>query len=202
MEVKTSKRMPAEKRRQSILDAALTILSERGYEGMTTARVARKVGVAEPILYRHFPSKKAILRALLDEVIGRMMFVFHDLIKDETDAVAALRRVCGAYPELSKRYEREFRVINQTLVEVNDPKAREVLSEHYHAYHAFLQKLIERGQHSGALRRDIPASIGAWHVIHSALGYLMMLPVHSEVRSVKNFESLTDAVLGGLMKIA
>ena len=64
-----ARRLPAEQRRRSILVAALTILSHRGYAGMTTARIACRVGVAEPILYRHFSSKRAILRALLRYVV-------------------------------------------------------------------------------------------------------------------------------------
>src|SRR5271170_7510437 len=100
MIARIAKRMSADERRRSILDAALSVLSSEGYAGTTTARVARKVGVTEPILYRHFSSKRAILRALLDEVITRMMVAFHELIKEEVDPVAALRRICYAYPEL------------------------------------------------------------------------------------------------------
>ncbi len=199
---RSTKRLPAAKRRRSILNAALTVLSHEGYAGMTTARVARKVGVSEPILYRHFSSKRAILRALLDEVIARMTTAFRELIEGETDPVAALRRICRAYPELSRRYGREFRIINQSLVEANDPKTREALAHHYDAYCSFLRELIERGQQAGALRRDISATTGAWHMIHSALGFLMTQELRLDAWSPKNLEELADATLSGLMKIA
>ena len=202
MNVQTTKRLPAVKRRRSILEAALFVLSKEGYSGMTTARVADKVGVSEPILYRHFPSKRAILHALLDEVIARMTNAFRQLIEGETDPVAALRRICRAYPELSQRYGREFRIINQTLVEANDPKTREALARHYDAYRSFLQELIERGQQAGALRRDISATAGAWHMIHAALGFLMTQELHMDARSPKTLEELADATLSGLMKPA
>src|SRR5690349_20085003 len=168
-----ARRLPAEQRRRSILVAALTILSHRGYAGMTTARIACRVGVAEPILYRHFSSKRAILRALLDQVIGRMMASFRKLTEGEPDPVSALRHVFRAYQEMSRRDRLEFLIINQALVEYNNPKIREALTHHYETYRAFLQALIEQGQQSGVLRRDIPATVGAWHMIHSALGFLM-----------------------------
>jgi len=199
---RTTKRMPAEERRRSILEAALTLLSKEGYAGMTTARVARSVGVSEPILYRHFSSKRAMLRALLDEVITRMMQAFREVIAEETDPVAALRHICRAYPELAQRHAREFNIINRTLVENNDPEIRKMLARHYDAYRAFLQELIEKGQRSGALRRDIPAAIGAWHIIHSALGFLITQPVRKEARSAKDFASLADATLSGLFQPA
>jgi len=197
----SKKRLPADERRRTILDAALTILSSEGYAGMTTARVARELGVAEPILYRHFSSKHAILCALLDEVIARMIAAFRELIAGETDPVAALRRICRAYPELSRRYRREFRIINQMLVAPKDPKTHEMLARHYEAYRDFCQELIEKGQRTGALRRDIPPAVGAWHMIHCALGFLMMQEVRRKRLSSRDFEGLAEATLGGLLKV-
>ena len=169
---------------------------------MTTSRVARKTGVAEPILYRHFSPKHAILCALLEEVIARMMTAFRELIAGETDSVAALRRVCCAYPELSHRYRREFRIINQALVDAKGLETREALVSQYEAYRAFLQELIEEGQRTGALRRDISATVGAWHMIHSALGFLMMQEIRRDPMSSKDLEELVDATLGGLLEVA
>ncbi|HEY4281915.1 MAG TPA: TetR/AcrR family transcriptional regulator [Chthoniobacterales bacterium] len=201
MRIRPKRRLPANQRRQSILDAAMSVLSAEGYAGTTTARVAQRVGISEPILYRHFSSKRDLLRALLDEIITRMLAAFQELIKEQTDPVKALRLICHAYPELSQRYEREFRIINQTLVQTDDPKTQEMLADHYRAYHAFLEKLIAQGQKSGVFRRDIPASVGAWHIIQAALGYLMTQNIRP-VYSSRDFASLTNVILEGLMKIA
>ncbi|HXA45802.1 MAG TPA: hypothetical protein VNZ25_09870 [Candidatus Angelobacter sp.] len=137
---------------------------------------------------------------MLNEVIPRMMAAFRELVEKETDPVAALRRICRAYPELSRCYEREFRVINQALVQANDPTTRKILARHYDTYRIFLQNLIEKGQRNGVLRRDIPATTGAWHIIHSALGFLMTQPIRMKAQSLKDFEQLTDATLSGLLK--
>lgn len=200
MKAASTKRLPATERRKSILNAALTVLSKKGFAGMTTSEVARQAGITEPILYRHFSSKRAMLRALLDEVIERMMSSFRQLTAGEPDPVAALRRICRAYPQMAEHYRREFRVINQTLAECSDPKIREALTRHYDAYRAFLQDLIEKGQQTGALRRDLPANIGAWHMIHAALGFLMAEEVRGNLRSAKDFEGFADATLGGLLE--
>jgi AcrR family transcriptional regulator len=199
--VRPKKRLPADQRRQSILDAALTVLSAEGYAGTTTARVAQQAGISEPILYRHFSSKRDLLRALLDEIVTRMLAAFQELIKGETDPVKALRLICHAYPELSERYQREFRIVNQTLVQTDDPKTRGMLADHYQAYHAFLEKLIAQGQQSGVFRRDVPASVGAWHIIQAALGYLMTQNIRLAYSS-KDFASLTNVILEGLMQPA
>jgi AcrR family transcriptional regulator len=201
MKPRFTKRLPEGERRRSILDAALAVLSSEGYSGMTTARVARKVGVAEPILYRHFSSKRDILRTLLDEIIARMMAAFQELIEGETDPVAALHRICRAYPELSRRYGREFRIINESVFEARDPETRATLSRHYDAYRVFLKALIKKGQRAGSLRKDIPAEVGAWHMIHCALGFLMMQEVRKHGQSPKDQAGLADATLAGLLKV-
>lgn len=199
MKLRATRRLPAGARRRTILEAARGLLAREGYAGMTTASVARNAGVAEPILYRHFSSKRDMLRVLLDEVITRMMSAFRELIQGEGDPVAALRRICLGYPDLSLRYREEFRIVNQTLVHVNDRKTRLLLVRHYESYHAFLQKLIERGQQNGTLRTDIPASIGAWHMIHSALGFLMTQDLRGEEQSRRDAQKLAEATLSGLI---
>lgn len=50
-----------EGRRGEILDAALAVFGEKGYEAGTMREIARRVGVTEPALYRHYESKEAIL---------------------------------------------------------------------------------------------------------------------------------------------
>ena len=53
-----SSRLPAEERKAVVLDCACGIFSTGSYRGTTTAEIARKAGVTEPILYRHFDSKR------------------------------------------------------------------------------------------------------------------------------------------------
>jgi TetR/AcrR family transcriptional regulator len=60
-------RLPAAERRQAILEAALGVFSQGSYAGATTAQIAREAGVSEPVLYRHFASKRDLYFACLDE---------------------------------------------------------------------------------------------------------------------------------------
>lgn len=54
-----------ERRRPQVLDAALTLFLERGYEGTSMAAVAEAAGVTKPVVYACFPSKDELFRALL-----------------------------------------------------------------------------------------------------------------------------------------
>jgi AcrR family transcriptional regulator len=53
--------------RQQLLDAAVTVLSERGYARTTTKEIARAAGVSEGTIYRHFTSKQELFRAAFTE---------------------------------------------------------------------------------------------------------------------------------------
>src|ERR671934_3133401 len=60
-------RLAAEERRALILDTACHVFSRGSYRGVTTAEIAREAGVTEPVLYRHFASKRDLYFACIDE---------------------------------------------------------------------------------------------------------------------------------------
>ena len=55
--------------RDRILEAALSLFSEHGYRGATTAEIARQAGVAEGTIYRYFKDKKELFLACVEPVI-------------------------------------------------------------------------------------------------------------------------------------
>src|SRR5438445_11865710 len=57
-------RLPAEERRQSIVDAVRGVFADKGFDGTTTRDLAKAAGVSEALLYRHFPSKEAMYEAM------------------------------------------------------------------------------------------------------------------------------------------
>lgn len=63
------KRISGADRRSSILDAARAVFAEHGYEGAKTQQIAAAAGVSEALVYRHFPSKLALYRAVLRQLI-------------------------------------------------------------------------------------------------------------------------------------
>jgi AcrR family transcriptional regulator len=64
---------------QAIIDAALALLAERGAEHVTIRGIAARVGVAPNGVYTYFPDKAAVLRSLVEQLLGR---VNHDRFTD------------------------------------------------------------------------------------------------------------------------
>jgi AcrR family transcriptional regulator len=58
--------MPPEQRREQLIDAALGVILERGYSGVSIEAVARAAGVTRPVVYDHFPNLGRLLQALIE----------------------------------------------------------------------------------------------------------------------------------------
>lgn len=54
--------------KDEILDAALTVFSEKGYEGALLRDISAALGITKPALYKHFESKEALWNAMVDSV--------------------------------------------------------------------------------------------------------------------------------------
>lgn len=73
------KRISGADRRSSILEAARSVFAERGYEGAKTQQIAAAAKVSEALVYRHFPSKMALYRAVLRQLIREQNANFETL---------------------------------------------------------------------------------------------------------------------------
>ena len=57
--------MAPSERREQVLDAALAVIVEQGYEGVSIEAIARGAGVTRPVIYDHFPNLGTLLQALI-----------------------------------------------------------------------------------------------------------------------------------------
>ncbi len=62
--MKTSSKMSGEERRAAIIKAVRGVFVEKGFNGTTTRELAKAAGVSEALLFRHFPSKEALYKAI------------------------------------------------------------------------------------------------------------------------------------------
>ena len=62
--------------KEKILDAALTLFAENGYNGTSVEQIAKAVGIKAPSLYKHYKGKEDILNALIDSAEARYEEMF------------------------------------------------------------------------------------------------------------------------------
>jgi AcrR family transcriptional regulator len=59
-------RMPPAQRREQLVDAALAVILQQGYSGVSIEAIAREAGVTRPVVYDHFPNLGRLLHALVE----------------------------------------------------------------------------------------------------------------------------------------
>jgi AcrR family transcriptional regulator len=62
-----------ERRRPQVLDAALAVFAERGYEGASMEAIAERAGVSKPVVYDCYAAKDELFRALLEREEQRLL---------------------------------------------------------------------------------------------------------------------------------
>ncbi|HEX6312824.1 MAG TPA: TetR/AcrR family transcriptional regulator [Acidimicrobiia bacterium] len=65
-------RLPAEQRRRQLLDVSCQVFAARGFHATVMDDIANAAGVTKPVLYQHFPSKRALFVELLED-LGRQL---------------------------------------------------------------------------------------------------------------------------------
>lgn len=87
--------MPPEERREQLIDAALAVILEQGYSGVSIEAIARKAGVTRPVVYDHFPNLGRLLHALIEREETISLHQLEQVVPDdpgESDPVELLAR--------------------------------------------------------------------------------------------------------------
>jgi AcrR family transcriptional regulator len=160
----TSTRLPAAERRQALVDAALRVFSEGSYRGTTTAEIAREARVSEPILYRHFASKRDLYLACIEEAWLKLRTHWEEAIAAEPDPEKWIGIMAKSYVCL-----RDAKLVTvadlwmQAVVEAGDDAVvRTFLKRHMREVHAYMADVIRRVQAAGVVDAERDAEAEAW----------------------------------------
>lgn len=164
-------RLPASQRREQLLDCAADLFSKLGYARATTAQLAKAAGVTEPIIYRHFESKRDLFAALIERTGRETISLWEQHLADAKDAAERLRRLIGDNPMVREKGRSAYRVILQAITEVDDPVIHAALRAHIKSLHAFLTEELVGAQEEHKVASRFSAEIIAWLLIDVGLGY-------------------------------
>jgi AcrR family transcriptional regulator len=167
-------RLPAAERREQLLRTAVALFAERGFSGTTTATLAKAAGVTEPIIYRHFPSKKDLFISVIERAGEATIELWERELESAKDPAQRLRRLIGANPMTWQGGRGMYRVIVQGLTEIDDPEIQAALREHVEKLHGFVAAEVERAQANDQVSRAFSPEITAWLLMHLGIGYGML----------------------------
>jgi AcrR family transcriptional regulator len=109
--VTTRERAKAQ-RRSAILHAAAALFAARGFERVSLEDLGAAAGISGPAVYRHFPSKQAVLAALLVDVSRELVGGADAVIAQGADASSTLRELIA--------FHVEFALSNPDVIVVQD----------------------------------------------------------------------------------
>jgi AcrR family transcriptional regulator len=167
--VKTAARQPVPARRAdaerniaAILQAGTRLLSAD--PTASVADIAKAAGVGRVTLYGHFPSREALVDAVLDHAVGVAEAVLADDSIDTAPAPEAMATLLRSSWEILDRHRRLFLAADRTL-------ATERIRKHHDRPLQRVERLIARGQRAGDFRTDLPLPwlvTTFFSIIHSA----------------------------------
>ena len=119
--------------------------------------------MTEPILYRHFASKRELFLACVDEVWRRLREVAEEEIAAEPDPAGWVLAVPRAIAELRRRGLAPTQLWLHALSEAtDDAEIRRHFRRHLRDAHDYVAGVLRRAQEAGALEADRDVDAEAW----------------------------------------
>ncbi len=146
-------------RRQQILEALAQELESRPGARITTARLAKVVGVSEAALYRHFPSKAKMFEALIEFAEESVFGLANRIVSEESDATRRCERILTMLLAFSDRNPGITRVLLGEALVGEHERLRARVSQFFDRLETQLKQVLREGEQVTdlGLRADVAA---------------------------------------------
>jgi len=198
-----AKRLSSGERRAQIAQIAATLFAKKGFDGVTTREIAKKAGVNESILYRHFPTKDALYTEIINQKIHVKPEAFDlDAIKvgDDAEVFKSVARYFLGQVENDNTF---LRLMLYSALEDHE-LASVFLRERTGVLFDFLLEYAKRRIAEGAFRNIKPA-IALRSFVGMFFHFILVhelydIPKHFEVTKEEAIEHYVDIYLNGIKK--
>lgn len=180
----TATRLSSAGRRASIIAAAKAVFARHGLEGARTQQIARAAGISEALLFRHFPSKTHIYRAVLREVIAdqNATFQLHGIAAPSTEGLLAilLRAISYAMQGMNAANAEGMRMVVGSLA-ADGGYARLVYRRALRLTLPDLEKTLEAARADGGITGQKMSAANAAMFVENISTMLMMARCHEKL---------------------
>ncbi|HEB60180.1 MAG TPA: nucleoid occlusion factor SlmA [Gammaproteobacteria bacterium] len=142
-------------RRQQILEALARQLEERPGERITTAALAREVGVSEAALYRHFPSKARMFEGLIEFIEETLFGLINRILSDHGTAVDRCDNILKLILGFAERNPGLSRILVGDALVGETERLRTRIGKFYERIETQLKQVLREGE----MNRDIPPDL-------------------------------------------
>lgn len=178
-------RMRGEERREFILNRAKEVFARYGYADASTGELARASEVTEPMLYKHFGSKKGLFLAVMQQFGNRFVELWRRRVnrRAESDLLDALAHVILDYRAALKEDPAIQKVLLQASSETRDPDIAQCMQRHNRNVYLLIRQLLERAQAEGYVNSDVDLNAASWGFVSMVLSmqYALVLNLSNEL---------------------
>lgn len=176
--------MPAEVRREALVKAAYDQIAARGFEGLRTREIARAAGVNIATLHYYFPTKEALIKAVVEHAMGR----FRTTLEGGPDLGQHLRAVRNFLKD-----EPELRAVmgELSLRATRDPALAAILQETYATWQKTMRGLLRNAVRAGRLKPELDSDETAAAVMATMSSLMLPTMANSPVadQALKQLEN-------------
>jgi AcrR family transcriptional regulator len=149
--------MPPEQRREQLIDAALSVILELGYGGVSIEAIARAAGVTRPVIYDHFPNLGTLLHTLVEREERYSREQLERVVPDDpgdSDPVEVLAGSVRRFLDAVTARPTTWRII---LLPLDGTPA--IVRQHVETHRARILERIERLVHWAINRNELPSDL-------------------------------------------
>lgn len=143
----------ASEARGRILEVAARLFAEQGFEGASTAAIAKLAGVTQPLVHYYFQSKERLWRATVDAIAGRLELLDPGMLAElaDLDPLSQLKVLARRFLHFLWRYPALGRLLVQEGA-VSGPRFRYLVERLLRPMLSVLETSLSRAQREGWLK--------------------------------------------------
>lgn len=191
-----------EAKRRHILDAAISCFGKKGFHNTSTNEICAAAGMSAGNLFHYFPSKQALIAAIVADDCAQMSAMFAQIKADNTSELAALEALA------MHTFEWHCNPINARLaIEIAaeasaNPEIGKVFHESTIRYRADIADLIRRGQKNWEISDDIiPEQAAVWLLAMADGIAVQLLNPPADVSALKeSLRLMIKRLFSGMLK--
>jgi AcrR family transcriptional regulator len=193
-----SKWEPKEKRIEDIVNAAIEVFLDKGYEGASMEAIAGKAGISKGGLYHHFKSKEEILYYANNKLCEPIAAFVQEAI-DKPNPDEGIKSYIENYIRHWLGHQKELNFFFLTMTKALAwPQTWEAFAKYYDEMEEFLRKLFERGIRKGRFAdHNVMGSTLA--LIASLDGILVYLVMNHNLEVEEVIRNLEDKFVDSLL---
>ena len=164
--------MPPRKsqRRQQILEALAQMLEDSPGNRITTAGLARQVGVSEAALYRHFPSKSKMFEGLIEFIEETLFSRINIILSEEPGAAMRCEKMIMLLLAFSDRNPGITRILTGDALAGETDRLHQRVAQLFDRFETQLKQVIREAEMREGLRPTIPLQAAANLLMATAEG--------------------------------